>query len=85
MRRLITNNVVTGQYKKALRKLYRSCLKTEPEKVLDISEYHIGGGKQVLTGEYLGSVQVSEGIFKRKEHIYEIYRTGKTIKYIDYV
>ena len=84
-KRIVLDGAVNNQYRGSLKKLYRSCCKRKPEKILDISKYQVGSSKQELDGEYLGSVQVSEGLLKQKQHIFSVYKgIDQTIKYIDY-
>lgn len=84
-KRIVLDCTVNNQYRDSLKKLYQSCCKIKPEKILDISEYQVGSSKEELDGEFLGSVQVLEGVFKQKQHIFKVYKgIDQTIKYIDY-
>ena len=84
-KRIVLDCAMNNQYKDSLKKLYKSCCKIKPEKILDISEYRVGSSKEELDGEFLGSVQVLEGVFKQKQHIFRVYKgIDQTIKYVDY-
>ena len=84
-KRIDLDGAVSKQYRDSLKKLYQSCCKIKPEKILDISEYQVGSSKEELDGEFLGSVPVVEGVFKQKEHVFKVYKgIDQTIKYIDY-
>ena len=84
MKKLVIEKTLSSNYISAQKKYYKIIKNERPKKILSIHDFRPGETEASSKAEFLIALQVQEGLFKKRQHIYKVYQDKSTIFYYDY-